>query len=73
MSNYANHIQEQSYSFGPIDNTRHILQYHSKGTHLNTMEWYYIYAHFSKNNHLNNEHTIFPNKIFEVLLKPHPP
>jgi len=51
----------------------HILQYHDKGTHLNTMERYYICAEFSKNNRLNDEHTIFPNKIVEALLKPHPP
>jgi len=41
--------------------------------HLNTIEQYYIYAEFSKNNHLNDEHTTTPNKIFEVLLKPPPP
>ena len=36
MSNYAKHIVEQSHSFGPIHNTMQILQYHDKGTHLNT-------------------------------------
>jgi len=50
-----------------------ILQYHEKGTHLNTTERYYTYAEFSKKSHLNDEHTIFPNKIFEALLKPHKP
>ena len=73
MSYYAKDILEQSHSFGPIQNAMHILQYHDKGTHLNTMERYYICAEFSKNNRLNDEHTIFPNKIVEALLKPHPP
>jgi len=50
-----------------------ILQRHSKGAHLNTIERYYIYAEFTKDNHLNDEHTLFPNKIFEALLKPDQP
>ena len=73
MSNYAKHNIEQSHSFGPIQNTMQPLLYHDKGNHLNTVERYYIYAEFSSNNHLNDEHTIHPNKIFEALLKPHQP
>ena len=73
VSNYAKHILEQLHSFGPIHNTMQFLQYHCMGTHLNTIERYYVYAEFSKNNHLNDEHTISPNKIFEALLKPHLP
>ena len=34
--NYAKHILEKSHSFGPIHNRMEILQYHGKGTHLNT-------------------------------------
>jgi hypothetical protein len=45
-----------------------IIQYHDKGTHLNTIERYDIYAEFTKNNHLNDEHNISPNKIFDALL-----
>jgi hypothetical protein len=71
MSNYAKHILKQSYSLGPIHNTMQILQYHSKGTHLNGTT--YIYAEFSKNSHLNDEHSISPNKIFDALPKPHHP
>jgi len=52
ISNYARHIIEQSLSFGPIQNTMQPLQYLGKGTHLNTVERYYIYAEFSSNNHL---------------------
>jgi len=47
-----------------------ILKYHDKGTHHNTIERYYIYAEFTKNNHLNDEHNISPNKIFDALLNP---
>jgi len=50
-----------------------ILQYRDKGTHLNTNERFFIYAEFSRNNHLNDEHSISPKKIFDALLKPHQP
>jgi hypothetical protein len=48
-----------------------ILRHHRKGPHLNTLERFYIHAEYTANNHLNNNHTIFPNKIFETLLKDH--
>jgi len=57
--------------FGPMHQTMQILQYRDKGTHLNTFEQFFIFAEFSKHNHLNDEHSISPNKIFEALLKPH--
>jgi hypothetical protein len=50
-----------------------ILQYQDKETRLNTIERFFIYAEFSKNTHVNDEHSISPNKIFEALLKPHQP
>ena len=50
-----------------------ILQRQDKGAYLNNIERYYIYAEFTKNNHLNDERTIFPNKIFEALLMPDQP
>jgi len=53
--------------------TMQILQYWDKETHLNTSQQFFIYAEFSKNNHLNDEHSISPNKIFDALLKPHQP
>jgi hypothetical protein len=34
---------------------------------------YHIHAKFAANNHLNDDHTIFPNKIFDTLLKTHQP
>ena len=46
---------------------------HNKGLHLNTTERYYIYAEYTKNNHLNDEHIIFPNEILEPLLQPDQP
>jgi len=70
-SNYAKHILELSHLFGSIHETIQILQYQGKGAHLNTIERYFIYKEFSKNNHLNYEFNVSPNKIFDALLKPH--
>ena len=72
-SNYAKHILEELHTFGLIHKTMQILQYHGKGTHLNTVEIYYIYAEFTKNSHLNDEQFISPNKIFDALLEPNQP
>jgi hypothetical protein len=72
-SNFAKLLIEQAHSVNSIQNTMQILQRHNKGAHLNTIERYYIYAEFTKNNHLNDEHNIFPNKIFDALLEPHQP
>jgi len=69
-SNYAKHVAEQSHLFGPIHDTMQILQYQNKGSHLNTIERFYIYFEFTKHDHLNDEYNISPNKIFDALLKP---
>jgi hypothetical protein len=68
-SNFATHLIEELHSFSPIRNTMQIPKCHTEGTHLNTMEQFYTYAEYIKYTHLNDEHTITPNRIFEVLLK----
>jgi len=68
MSNYAKHILEQSHSFGHIEDTMQVLRNQHKGSHLNTLEKFYICAELT-NNHLNDEHTITPLRIFDALLK----
>jgi hypothetical protein len=37
---------------------------------MNTIERFHIHAEFTANNHLNDDHTIFPNT---TLLKTHQP
>ena len=49
-----------------------ILKRHTKGTHLNTIERFYIYTEYVSNNHLNVKHTFSPNSIFEILPKTQP-
>jgi hypothetical protein len=62
-SSFAQHLLEEAHPFGPI-HIMQILQHHKEGPHLNTMEKFHIYTEY-----LNDEHTIFPNKIFDSILK----
>src|SRR5215510_14141111 len=68
-SSYA-HLLNETHPFGPIQDTMQILHHHRKGPHLNTIERFHIYTEYMNGSHLNDEHTIFPNKIFESLIKP---
>jgi len=59
------HISSRNHIHCPIHNTMQILKRHSKGTHLNTIQRFYIYAEYVNNKQLNDKHTISPNSIFE--------
>jgi len=73
-SNFAQHLQDNGHSFGPIDNIMQVVHPHKKGTHLNTIERFHTHIEHTAGNHLNDEHTIFPNRIFDTLIKPsYPP
>jgi hypothetical protein len=65
---FARHLNKSSHSFGPMTETMQILHYQRKGAHLNTLEKYHIYTETKADNHLNDEHTIFPNTIFDLLI-----
>jgi hypothetical protein len=45
----------------------HILELQKNSKHMNTLERYYIYKEAYLNNHLNDQHTIIQNKIFEII------
>jgi hypothetical protein len=70
-SKFAQHLVEQAHTFSTIHNTMQILHYQKKSAHLNTIERYYIHAEFTANNHLNDNQNIFPNSIFDGILKTH--
>jgi hypothetical protein len=46
-----------------------ILHHQKKGPHLNILEGFYIHKEAANGNHLNDKHTIFPNRIFDAILK----
>jgi hypothetical protein len=60
---------DEAHPFGPIHDIMQVV-HHRKGPHLNTMEKFHIYTVYTNGSHLNDEHTIFPNKIFDSLIKP---
>jgi hypothetical protein len=75
-SNFAQHLHDNSHPFGPINDIMQVLHHQRKGAHLNTIERFNIHIEHTAGNHLNDEHTIFPNKVFDTLLKlytPHTP
>jgi len=45
-----------------------VLHLQKKGKHLNTIEKFHIYKEARHNNHLNDDHTIKTNKIFDTIL-----
>jgi len=68
-SKYAQHLHEEAYSFGPISNIMQVLHHQRKGAHLNTIKRFYIHKEHAAGDHLNDDQTIFPNKIFDSLIK----
>jgi hypothetical protein len=49
--------------------TMQILQHQRKDPHLNTLEKFHIHKEAARNNHLNDDHTVILNKIFEAIQK----
>jgi len=46
------------------------IQHHQKkGPHLNTIERFYIHTEATSNNHLSDNQTIYPNRMFDTTLK----
>jgi hypothetical protein len=70
-SKFAQHLLEQAHSFSTIHNRMQILHYQKKSAHLITVERYCIHAEFAANNHLNDSQNIFPNALFDAILKTH--
>jgi hypothetical protein len=67
-SKFAQHLQEEAHSFGPISNIMQVF-HQRKCAHLNTIERFYIHKEQAAGNQLNDNQTIFPNKIFDSLIK----
>ena len=68
-SNIAKHLNEHNHSLGTIDTTMQVLQHQRKGTHLNSLERFHIHSEADHDNHLNDDHTVHPNKIFDTIMK----
>ena len=65
-SNFALHLHDNAQPFGSIYNIMQVLHHQQKGTHLNTIERFHIHIEHTAGNHLNDDHTIFPNRTFDT-------
>jgi hypothetical protein len=70
---FAKHLGDAAHFFGPMNEIMQVLHCHRKGLHLNMIERFHIHAEAIDNNHLSDEHTIFPNAIFDTLLRSNRP
>jgi hypothetical protein len=70
---FAKHLSDAAYSFGPMNEIMQVLHCHRKGPHLNMIERFHIRAESIRCNHLNDNHTIFSNAIFDTLLRSNRP
>ena len=70
---FAKHLNDAAHSFGPTNEIMQVLHCHKKGPHLNTIERFHIHAESIANNHLNDDHTLFLNAIFDILLRTNRP
>jgi len=70
-SKFTQYLIEHNHSLNIIHNTMQVLKHHGEGALLNKVERFYIYAESTTNNNLNDNQTIFLNKIFGILLKSH--
>ena len=68
-SNYAKHMIDNNHTFPPIEEALYILEFHKKSMHMNTLERYHIHKEAHQNNHLNDQHTVPHNKIFQIIQK----
>jgi len=57
----------------PSDPLTTPLNYQKKGPHLHTIQCFYIHVEAASNNYLNDSHTVFPNRIFDTILKTYHP
>jgi hypothetical protein len=67
-SKYALHLIEHSHTLGSMQNVMRLLNFQRKGIHLDTIERFHIHRQAAANNHLNDDHTLSVNSIFDSIL-----
>jgi len=67
-SKFAKNLNDHLHSFGPIQDVMHMVQFRKKGPHINTIERFYIHKEAASHNHLSDEYTVTPNRIFDTIL-----
>jgi hypothetical protein len=67
-SKYALRLLEHSHNHGSMHDVMKIIQLQKKGIHLNTREHFHIHREAATNHHLNDDHTLSTNGIFDTIL-----
>jgi hypothetical protein len=68
-SKYALHLLEHSHTLGSMHNVMQIIQLQKKDIHLDTIERFHIHREAATNNHLNDDHSLSTNRIFDTILR----
>jgi len=53
-SKFAQHLNEHTHTFSPIDDIMQILYYQKKGPHLNTIKYFYTRNKATTDNQIND-------------------
>jgi hypothetical protein len=69
LSKFAKHLIEHGHAFENIESTMEVLHFQRKGTHLDTIERFYIHKEAMHNNHINEEYTETTDQIFSTILE----
>ena len=67
-SKYPMHLLEHSHTLGNMQDVMRVLQFQKKGIHLDSIQRFHIHRQAAKNNHLNDDHTLSANRIFDSIL-----
>ena len=65
---YAQHLLDEGHSFGPIEETMHIIQYACKGR-MNALENFHIYETTIRGIQINDRMTVQKNPILDTILR----
>jgi hypothetical protein len=66
-SGYVQHILDTGHAFGNMDDSMEIVKIQQKGSHLKTLENFYIYKLFQQGIQLNNNFSNLQNSIFKQI------
>ena len=69
MSKFAQHVIEEGYNFGPMNEIMEVVHIAKKGRMLDTLEKLYMYKETKRDSQINDKPTIQSNPIFEVLVQ----
>jgi hypothetical protein len=67
-SKYSTQLLGNKHPIGQINEIMDVVYVGNKGSHLNTMEKFYIYKETTKGNQINDKNTVPTNKLFDVVI-----